>query len=197
MQPLCNIWRFIRNYNRIIMQVMIPFLRIHLKKNEKQLSRRYLQTHTNVSRLKEAESCILFAFPVAAPKPDKRSLETEGFVLTLSLWVGRAGQGEWLWVWWQGCGAAATLCLQFWRGMVLQSTSFLLIPLLLDLDTQPTYTVKPPWSYALEMRPGDSPWRYALETCPQDTPGRFATETPPGNMPWRHPEVCLSGDSKI
>lgn len=113
MQPLCNIWRFIRNYNRIIMQVMIPFLRIHLKKNEKQLSRRYLQTHTNVSRLKEAESCILFAFPVAAPKPDKRSLETEGFVLTLSLWVGRAGQGEWLWVWWQGCGAAATLCLQF------------------------------------------------------------------------------------
>lgn len=40
------------------------------------------------------------------------------------------------------------------------------LPLLLDLGTQPRYTllVKSPWRYALEMRPGDSPWRHALET---------------------------------
>lgn len=158
-----------QKYSRIIMQVMIPFLRIHLERNEKQLSRRYLQTHINTTWLKEAEGCVLFAFPVAAPEPDKRSLKREGFVLTLSLQVGRAWQWEWLWVWWQGCRATLTLCLQFWTGQCYNPSAFLL--------TSPASW----FGHTAQVYPLSET---SLEICP-------------GNAPWRHPEVCLSGDSKI
>lgn len=125
-----------------------------------------LQTHINVSWLKEAESCILFTYPVAAPKPDKKSLERKGFVLTLSLRVGRAWQGKWLWVWWPGCGAAATLCLQFWRRTVLQSISFLLTcPASWFGHTAHVYPLS---ETSLEICPVEAPWRLPLETCPGD-----------------------------